>query len=230
MSHWFGGLAVDTLELGGVRFYVPADIKVHLQRIVEGSYEVPASVWRPNLPPCPTVLDLGANAGTFVFYAKHRWPGCLIDSFEPEPRLFSILQANIKGIPGVFALPFAVTKEDGMLKLYAGRDTGSATLFDNGEDRTEWNVMCTAASSLDPYDIIKVDIEGSEWDFLQNYKHLDKASYIAIEYHRDPSEADLLIKVLAPIGFVPMRQRTSLEDPGELVFVKKKDLVPVTRV
>jgi 31-O-methyltransferase len=49
-----------------------------------------------NLPPRPTVFDVGANIGLFTLYALRAWPEARVFAFEPVPQIFDALRENLR--------------------------------------------------------------------------------------------------------------------------------------
>lgn len=224
----FFGMDVERRVIDGTSFVCPKDIWPGLKRIFEGSYDLSPQKWRPRLPDTPQVLDLGANVGSFAIFARHRWYDSVIHSYEPDPDMYRMLLANTAHMPWSRTIPHDVTigAKRETRTFHRGVDTASGSFYDNGIiDGVAFDVDVVPACDLHTADIIKVDIEGAEWEFLDGYRYLHEASYVAIEYHRDISERQMLIDRLAPMGFVMVKEHMEHDRPGELIFVKKDDLV-----
>lgn len=73
-------------------FICSEKIAGHLKSVFEGEYEVPLTYTGEQ----PVVLDLGANYGAFSIWASHRWPGCTVHAYEPNPEVFPVLERNLK--------------------------------------------------------------------------------------------------------------------------------------
>src|SRR4051812_24496223 len=48
-----------------------------------------------------TILDIGANVGSFAVWANMRWPGSPIHAYEPHPGTFDILEGNVRALRNV---------------------------------------------------------------------------------------------------------------------------------
>lgn len=210
-------------------FKFPKNMKEALQKVFEGSYNLEARKWKPDLPHRPRILDLGANCGAFSVFATKRWPGCIVEAFEPSPDMFPILKKNTKHLAEVHIHNVAIAAEAGRRNFYAGPwNYGEGSLIADINLREgatpQCEVTCVAAASLPQADIIKCDIEGAEWEFVDNYPFLGDAALIMIEYHRN-GDKEKLEEKLKPLGFVVVTARVSQNDPGELIFARQKDVV-----
>jgi FkbM family methyltransferase len=119
-----------------------------------------------------TVLDIGANTGTFGFMAKALMPQATVHAFEPLARVADLIREN-KKISGleVDIFQVAVADRTGELPIYdpGGTNAYSASLdpeFLPGEKRSYMVPVTTidahcATHGLTP-DLIKIDVEGLE--------------------------------------------------------------------
>ena len=72
-------------------FYVPGGVAVGIvEEVLRGEYESGYTGERL------TVLDIGANIGAFSLWAAHRWPGCTINAYEPNPATFALLERSTR--------------------------------------------------------------------------------------------------------------------------------------
>lgn len=147
-----------------------------------------------------TILDIGANVGSFALWSSARWPGSTITSFEPHPGTFEYLSRNTAGrsnitivnaalFPGglkraTFHSRFAGDGESG-LAAYSG-DT-----FVPGHMAETYEVDVVDPGSLASADVVKIDIEGGEGDVL---KHLDlsRTSLVLAEFQNGKNRAQIL--------------------------------------
>lgn len=123
-----------------------------------------------------TVVDLGGNVGLFALRIAPRCERVLC--FEPMPTNFERLQANTAGIANVEIHNCAASGADGVLTIYcanSARATGrfSAQPQEGLHDRAQQvQVPCFSLESLfarhgvRECDLLKIDIEGSEYDVL----------------------------------------------------------------
>lgn len=136
--------------------------------------------------PTPTVLDVGANTGSFSLLAVHH-PGMIVRAFEPQDRIFKRLVGNLalnKLAGRATALNVALMEAHG-LSAMAVPDRqdqsglaclGTPARFVNGHAEP---VMCTTLDRYwaeqnangAPVDFIKIDVEGAELFTLRGGEH-----------------------------------------------------------
>jgi FkbM family methyltransferase len=159
--------------------------------------------------PPMTVLDVGANIGLFSIWARRFFPDAIIHAYEPNARILSYTQQNTADL-GVQLVPRAV-----------GRAAGQAYIRDIGDSRC----ACTVRSSNGNVeimslaeivrgiggrvDLMKLDVEGAEWELFEDPSSFDGVGIVRMEYHlgrdrilRDVASAaerlDFRIEKLAP--------------------------------
>jgi FkbM family methyltransferase len=148
-------------------------------------YEPPASI-APRLSGPLRVVDLGANVGLFGVFAFARWQVTTLLSFEPDPSNLALL-TRTRDLNG-WSERWEVRDQA------VGNFTGTTTFVGLGspESRTAAAgeagipVGVTDVFTLQtPIDLLKIDIEGSEWEILADPRlaELD-ARVIVIEWHR----------------------------------------------
>jgi FkbM family methyltransferase len=142
-----------------------------------GCYEPEVvSVFLSHLKPDDTVVDIGAHVGQYTLFAAGI--GCTVHSFEPEPRTFSTLSANVtqNQLNSVFLNQCAVTETSGSADLFLANaeNIGATSLLPN-EDSTSKSssVRCVALDEYmreqgePPVALIKIDVEGGELNALR---------------------------------------------------------------
>ncbi len=132
--------------------------------------------------PGDVCLDLGANLG--VFTEKLARTGALVHAYEPDPHAFAIAQKRVGHLPNVILHNEAVAMTGGTLALRRsvkfGRKpdvaTGASTVvFSNPKKFDETGIAVTVRAFRDvlagigrPVAIVKMDIEGAEFDILRD--------------------------------------------------------------
>ena len=169
----------------------------------------------------PVILDIGANIGAFTVLASHCFKDATIYSYEPAATNFEILKKNIALNDILNRLkPFqmAISTNSGEETMtYSDLEYAHSLIADQVETERvvkSEKVTCTTIAdimkdnSLDIIDLIKMDIEGLEYEVLfgvpdEVYK---KIRYIALEIH-DHKEytAAKLIEFLEQKGFAVKR-------------------------
>lgn len=191
-------------------------------------------------------LDVGAHAGYFsLFLATHaqgagEWEALLV---EPDPRLRGtiergITQAGLKGRARL--LPAAIGAGNGPV-AFSLRD-GMVSSIDPAAGDAVRRVQVPIASAAEivaqfppPYDLVKVDIEGAEYDFVRHYGELCRgARAMVVEWHAESEHADRVTELrgnLRRLGLVRSRilrepRRSSQTGPlavtGVELFVRAK--------
>jgi FkbM family methyltransferase len=177
-------------------------------------------------------LDCGANIGVSLLYIKLRAPNARVTCFEPNLAAQKILQKNIEANgwqSSVTVITAALGKQKGSAQFYldAGIDTdssGSLTARSGNEKVITYTVQVEQLSNYlnGAINFLKIDIEGSEFDVLEEVitsGKLQNVSLIELEYHDSgaPTAKTLsdLLKLLESQGFQTAIQ--SAIHPHEMV-------------
>ena len=141
------------------------------------------------------IVDLGANVGYSCIYFLERYPQAHLIAFEPHPHHIERLKTNL-----------ALNNALGLVTLYpnaASNRSGQVVLSDLGASSS--TVMPGAASkkfavdSIDIFplllgkkvDILKMDIEGGEYDILSDDRLFDlDVRTVVLEWHRTSDDRD----------------------------------------
>jgi FkbM family methyltransferase len=149
-----------------------------------------------------TVLDIGANVGSFSLWANLRWPGSVIHAYEPHPETHAMLVRNVAGLNvtchrvAVFPtdqpeLPFHSRHAgDGEAGLVVSLDRKYQAM---PAERT-FAVPVVHPRALPACDVLKVDVEGAEAHILEAMD-LERISLILLEYHHSDDREAILRKV-----------------------------------
>ncbi len=161
-------------------------LREHLGFVTRGlrSYESSyVEALRSLIKPGDTVFDIGANIGFYsVLFSKWVGPHGRVIAFEPDPNNTSLLQANLKAnscentVVRELALGrtvgeeiFSVDRVTGSTGHLGGGPTYGDSLFGNGHEVTlkvKTNTLDVEAELGVPPNILKLDIEGGEFDVL----------------------------------------------------------------
>lgn len=184
-------------------FQIPERETHRFKALFKGEeYSLPAGY---RLPDDGVVLDVGANFGLFAAYA-HLWnPRATIHAFEPNPRVFPVLEENMAAIDRGHCHPVALAGNDGEAPLYLHpRNTGQASTSHWQQGETESITLRDAASAIDEIgmqriDVLKIDTEGAEVAILHSLQPARRGIAIVMaEYHCEQDRR--LIDTLLP-GF-----------------------------
>lgn len=118
---------------------------------------------------CGVFLDIGAHMGTYAIIVGHKIPDIKIIAFEPDPRNYAHLQANllVNNFLGVIeSRAEAVSDRDGSVAFILGPATGS-NVSRVGEASASTMLVSavrldSVVSSTQQNIALKIDIEGHE--------------------------------------------------------------------
>lgn len=146
-------------------------------------------------------IDCGANIGMSLLYIKLRAPHARVLCFEPNPDARAVLEKNIGANnweKEVQVLPYALGKEKGTAEFFveskeATSSGGSIAHYQKNKARglNSYTVdVDTLSHHIDgAIYLLKMDIEGSEFDVLEELAARHKLQNIAslqLEYHFIP--------------------------------------------
>ena len=133
-----------------------------------GEYDPPAAVAErlARLAGPLRILDLGANVGLFAASCLERWPDAQIVAVEPDPENLQLLERMASQEQRIEVIPACAAAHDGKVRFLAGLFAESQVVEDAHEGKTI-ELPCVDAFRLaESTDLIKIDIEGSEWEIL----------------------------------------------------------------
>lgn len=153
----------------------------------------------------PLIIDGGSNIGMSILYFKHLYPRARVVGFEPDPRLFQILQENIarNDLADVRLVNAALGSSTGEASF---APAGAAGQLSTGA-RVAVQVERLSGHLSEDVDFVKLNVEGSELDILQEAAAsgmLRNVSGLAVEYHGWAGEPQLLgalLDLLSDHGF-----------------------------
>lgn len=178
-THQIRGTGLQVRVRHGTR-----DVDILTETFSRRCYEPPEAAARALTRRRLHVLDLGGNIGTFALYAFAHWPIQSLTSYEPDPENAAVLFDTIRENPH---LPWrlkeaAVSNRNGTLRFISGRfsEARAADEHESGIEVTLLDVFDIAGEA----DVIKIDIEGSEWPILGDPRLAGlTAGVIVIECH-----------------------------------------------
>ena len=168
-----------------------------------------------------TIVDLGGNVGYSVLWFLSRFPNASILVYEPNPVFAGFLKENValNGFNSrVTVREAAVSNASSTLPLFvSGACSSLLQNYNTGESITVPVVDLFEQLPKGHIDILKMDIEGSEYGILSDPRfHSLDISRIVIEWHRtkDPSEGkERCRKELSDAGYV-VREIMDGDDHG----------------
>ncbi len=178
------------LTTTGIQVEVPVhDVLPAVEMFALSDYDLPNIVWAT----VRTVVDCGANVGAFTLWAAQK-AECRVLAVEPNPRTFAILQRNVASLAGrVSVLNAAVAGSRGVRTLYDMSET-SATSFFASSTAAVGTFEVTAVTMKDvlahfssvPIDLLKVDVEGAEYEVCRSCQSsdLERVRVALVECHQ----------------------------------------------
>jgi FkbM family methyltransferase len=155
----------------------------------------------------PYVLDCGANIGMSVMYFKHIYPAARIVAFEPDPRIFALLEGNLReaGLSDVTLVPKGVWNADGALRFVGDPELGVgghiASDAKNSDLTFEIPVTRLRSYITDRVDFLKLDVEGAECEVIADCADLlTRVQNIFIEYHSFANRPQCLARLLLALA------------------------------
>jgi FkbM family methyltransferase len=176
-----------------------------------------------NTPEC--IIDAGANVGYSSVLFANLWRNARIIAVEPEEENFKMLLKNTRLYPNIECVQAAIWSKNAILKLKNENALAFSYQYgsENSIERSEPNVQAFTVKeickkfSIDRLNLLKIDIEGGEFEILKNAEsdwHQD-ADTIAIELH------ERIMPGVEKLAFETMKNR-DIESSGEYtVFTKQ---------
>jgi hypothetical protein len=155
------------------------------------------------LRPSSLVLDLGLHKGQFSKFVISEY-GCFVIGLEANPCLFERLELFPKGK----FLNFAVNNLDSPVVFNVSNNPEASSVLEEMAQSFGASVQVTVPGitldslfekySITQVDLLKVDIEGSEFDMLMavSKETLAKVAQITVEFHLKAGSADFSLKRL----------------------------------
>jgi FkbM family methyltransferase len=162
--------SVDEYRLRGTQAAVylrrrTRDVDILAEIFTAGSYEPPTQV-EPLLRGPLRILDLGANVGLFGLYALQRWLGSTVESFEPDPENYALLERTAAPHARWRIHDTAVSNNADPIRFAIGQYAeGRAAIEEDHAITVPCADLFTFTGSR-RIDLIKMDIEGGEWPIL----------------------------------------------------------------
>jgi len=126
------------------------------------------------------IVDGGANVGDYALIINKIIPGCKIFSFEPVDSTFQKLLDNKKGIDNIIPIKKGLFKENCSSEINLFNSNEHSSLYDiqrleNGSNQKSIIELVRGddfmeENKIDSIDLLKLDIEGAEYDALLGFE------------------------------------------------------------
>lgn len=188
------------------------------------------------------IFDVGANIGLFCLFLKSLQKQVKIYAFEPIKPIFDVLQANVQlhSIENISLFQYgfsSVNKSEVLFTFYpnmAGNSTRKPVekveqrevmnarlnkemvdyLFQNQQVKGEVRTLSSVINELNIkcIDLLKIDVEGEEYEVLQGINHMDwrKIKQIVVEVHDREGRLDIIQKIFTANGFDVTSEKNNL--------------------
>lgn len=185
-------------KLKGNNVLVHCDLTKWIQRHIYfyGEYEPEACrFWSKRARSSRVILDVGANVGVYSLLAAAANPDAAIYAFEPTLEVFDTLRRNVaaNGFTNIFLHQKGVARTTGEAFLHHcggidGANEGMNYVSDEPSDAekiltTSLDDFC-GQNGIERIDLMKIDVEGGEFDVLRGAESLlrqQKIAYIFFE-------------------------------------------------
>jgi FkbM family methyltransferase len=141
------------------------------------------------------ILDVGSNIGASILYFSVLYPDAQIVAVEPSPSLFRILERNVAQLPNVTLCHAAVVASTQPVVFFEGMSSWSGSTRPGPlapPDRAVWvdGISLDELLSRGHVDLLKIDIEGAEFDVLPRSKALRNVGAVVGEIHAPPGSPE----------------------------------------
>lgn len=137
------------------------------------------------------VLDIGANTGAFSFLIKRDFPDCIIAAYEPIHMSAKNMErgALLNGFEKISIHRQGISSDARKVTVHMHpQNTGSASAYMGERDYVPFEIETVTLDSLvdGPVDLVKMDIEGMEFEVLKSFKGWDWVDALFLEVHPYP--------------------------------------------
>jgi FkbM family methyltransferase len=174
----------------------------------------------------PLIIDCGANIGLSVIYFKHLYPEAEVIAFEPDPKIFRVLQRNVGTfrLEGIVLHCKAVWNRVTTLSFLPDGGVGGRLVLEEGKKKSiQVQTVRLRGFLSQPVDFLKLDIEGAEYEVIKDICDvLEKVDHLFVEYHGAADETQTLHEILQMIQDAGFRYHLKEANPIQHPFVKEE--------
>jgi FkbM family methyltransferase len=185
-----------------------------------------------------SVIDLGAHHGFFSVWLQSTLPKRKIKSLlvEPSARCFPVLSELTKRkeyLNNFHFLNKCIGNPQDEENLFFDRPHMAASKYKTEDNEVPLKVSVLMPEDIlnwqqPPYDLLKCDIEGAEWDLLNYYNLiLENTKFAIIEWHESNKEYDQFIKLINALDFEVTNSSSNCyeeqeNDESKVLLIKNK--------
>jgi len=155
------------------------------------------------------VADIGSNVGEISKIFIERIPSIKkIYAYEPESTNYNFLKNRFENEPKIVPIKKGIYYGKTHSPLFYNGGSGSHTIAKNTSSICD-NVNLTELEkeNIKKLDLVKLDIEGSEYNVVKNSELLKKIKYIIIEFHPFGMDDSNFEINLPPVGIEHFEKR-----------------------
>lgn len=136
------------------------------------------------MAPAPrTIVDVGGNVGLFTCFARELFPEAVIHVYEPAPGTAAHARSNIAH-PLTLLFAEGVAAKSGRASLIELDSSNLARTRPSDDGALVLTGFATVLERIGGrIDLLKVDCEGAEWDFMRDAALFATVGAIRMEYH-----------------------------------------------
>ena len=161
----------------------------------------------PSIATSPRIIDGGANIGLSVLFFKQYYPDSRITAFEPDGRVFSVLEKNVQNYAccDIELLQRALWSSETTLEFESEGADGGRLLRAGDAGNNSVRTVRLRNYLSEPIAFLKLDIEGAETEVLIDCAdRLESVQNLFVEYHsfvNEPQTVHRILDILAKAGF-----------------------------
>jgi FkbM family methyltransferase len=135
-------------------------------------------------PDPTTILDLGANIGASAVFYRLLYPAARIVCVEPDPAIVPVLTENTRSI-GAEVVHAAVAGSAGEVLFFPSPQSWAGSIVRDGGEGEVRVPSVTLDELIERYapDLIKIDVEGAEYDVFASSTKATTARVVVGEIH-----------------------------------------------
>jgi len=166
------------------------------------------------------IFDVGAHSGFFTIYAKTFMPNAIVYLFEPEPSSFKNLEKNLALNNLDHDLKtkiynFGLSDINQEATFYRNKSSAYSSLFKRNDSSISIKVHLKSLvnfldeNKIKSIDLLKIDIEGGEYDLLLrlDHKRFKDIGKLFVEIHKIEDKNRVGLVDLLKNNFKMFRQR-----------------------
>lgn len=156
------------------------------------------------------VADVGSNVGEVSKIFIERIPSIKkIYAYEPESTNYNFLKNRFENEPKIVPIKKGIYYGKTETTLFNNGGSGSHTVVLNNSSVGDFIELTELEkTNIEKLDLIKIDIEGAEYNVIKNSELLKKIKYIIIEFHPFGMDDPNFEINLPPVGIENYIKRT----------------------